>query len=284
MEPLPQVFSPKKRRPWKRGAVSLGFLLGIIAAIYLFMPIRTNVLLLGIDRSPPETNLGRSDTMVLVTIVPPQPYVGMLSIPRDLWVSTAERGELRINSPHFFAEAEEEGSGPSAAVSTVQETFGVDVDAYVRFNFEGFTSIVDALGGVPIELETSTGGLPPGKHVLNGESALAFVRNRYGSDDFFRMANGQMFARALFARILQPLVWPRLPGALFSFMQHLDTNLAPWMWPRLFVALLRSGPGGIDARMISREMVQGFTTAQGAQVLAPDWSMINPVLFEMFGQ
>jgi hypothetical protein len=56
------------------------------------------------------------------------------------------------------------------------------------------------------------------------------------------------------------------------------------MWPRLGVNLLRAGPEGIDARILDREMVRGFTTASGAQVLAPDWSRINPVLLEMFGE
>ena len=131
------VVSAEPRKPWRRRAVFLGLLLGLATAIYLFIPVRTNILLLGIDRSPVGTNLGRSDTMILTTIVPPQPYVGMLSIPRDLWVSIPGNGENRINTAHFFAETEKTGSGPAAAVRTIHENFGVDVDAYVRFNFEG---------------------------------------------------------------------------------------------------------------------------------------------------
>jgi LCP family protein required for cell wall assembly len=241
-------------------------------------------LLLGIDRSPKGTNLGRSDTMILTTVVPLQPYVGMLSIPRDLWVSIPGNGENRINTAHFFAEAEKTGLGPGAAMRTVYENFGVEVDAYVSFNFEGLISVVDALGGVPVELERATGGLSPGVHVLDGESALAFVRNREGSDDFFRMAQGHIFINALIRKVSDLHVWPRLPGAFLSLIQHVDTDVAPWIWPRLLVAILRSGPDGIDARIISREMVQGFTTTEGAQVLAPDWSLINPLLFEMFAQ
>jgi hypothetical protein len=56
------------------------------------------------------------------------------------------------------------------------------------------------------------------------------------------------------------------------------------MWPRLTLAVIRLGPAGIDFRSITREMAQPFTTAGGASVLAPDWSRINPVLLEMFGQ
>jgi hypothetical protein len=55
------------------------------------------------------------------------------------------------------------------------------------------------------------------------------------------------------------------------------------LWPRLTLALLLSGPDGIDNRTIEREMVTPFTTDQGASVLLPDWSQINPLVREMFG-
>jgi len=54
--------------------------------------------------------------------------------------------------------------------------------------------------------------------------------------------------------------------------------------PRLGLALIRVGPDGIDNRVITREMVNPFTTSEGAQVLAPNWGKINPVLMEMFGE
>jgi hypothetical protein len=57
-----------------------------------------------------------------------------------------------------------------------------------------------------------------------------------------------------------------------------------WLWPRLGLTLIRTGPSGIDGRIIGRQMAQGFTTSGGAQVLAPDWSQINPMLKAMFNQ
>jgi hypothetical protein len=56
------------------------------------------------------------------------------------------------------------------------------------------------------------------------------------------------------------------------------------VWPRIALSVARLGPGGLDLRSISRDMVDPFMTAGGASVLAPDWAMINPVLLEMFGQ
>ncbi|MCJ7825259.1 MAG: LCP family protein, partial [Anaerolineales bacterium] len=218
------------------------------------------------------------------TTVPSQGYLGILSIPRDLWVSIPGVGENRINAAHFFAEADQPGSGPAASVATVAINFGLDLDYYIRIQFDGFRAFVDALGGIPVVLERPVEKLPAGPQVLDGEKALAFVRDRTGSDDFFRMAHGQIFLKALLQQFSRPVVWPRLPVALYQLTAAIDSNLPAWQWPRFVFAWLRAGSAGIDARLISREMVQGFTTSGGAQVLAPDWTRINPVLQEMFGQ
>ncbi|MFN2237294.1 MAG: LCP family protein, partial [Anaerolineales bacterium] len=74
----------------------------LIASLYLIGG-RTNVVILGLDTREPGSDLGRSDTIILTTFAPRQPYLGMLSIPRDLWVSIPDYGENRINTAHFFA-------------------------------------------------------------------------------------------------------------------------------------------------------------------------------------
>jgi LCP family protein required for cell wall assembly len=269
------------RRP---AVVFLGLLFGALVFVSLAWPPRFNLLVLGIDRTPQGTALGRSDTMVLMTFLPAKPYVGMLSIPRDLWVEIPTYGENRINAAHFFAESENPGTGPDLAVETVHENFGVDVDGYIRIQFEDLRDFVDALGGIPVTLEGPVGKLSPGDHLLDGETALAYVRSREGSDDFFRMSRGQHFLRAVLRRIGQPVVWPRLPLALAALIRSIDSSLPLWQWPRLAFTLMRVGASGIDGRIIDRTMANGFTTGGGAQVLAPDWTRINPVLMELFGQ
>jgi anionic cell wall polymer biosynthesis LytR-Cps2A-Psr (LCP) family protein len=169
-------------------------------------------------------------------------------------------------------------------MEAVRSNFGVDVHHYVRIQFPGLREFVDALGGVEIDLTTGTAGLPAGRHLLNGEQALAFIRSREGADDFTRMGSAQSFVRALMLQFLRPAAWPRLPIAALALLRAVDTDLPPWIWPRMALAMIRLGPGGIDFRSITREMVQPFTTAGGASVLAPDWGRINPVLLEMFGQ
>ena len=254
-----------------------------VSLIYLLVPFRTNLLVLGIDRVPQGTALGRSDTNILVTVLPLRPYIGMLSIPRDLWVVIPGVGENRINTAHFFAEGLNPGSGPAAALETIQHNFGIPVQYYVRLKFDGIVGIVDALGGLDIELENSMAGFPAGEHHLSGEQALVFVRDRQGSDDFFRMQQGQFFLAETFEQLLQPRTWPRVPAVISALGDAIDTNIPVWVWPRLAFALLRSGPGNIDSHIINRDFVSSSTTSEGAQVLIPDWSLISPLVDEIFG-
>ncbi len=254
-----------------------------ISAIYLLVPFRTDFLVLGIDRSPDGTDLGRSDTNILVTVRPLRPYIGALSIPRDLWVTIPGVGENRINAAHYFAEAENPGSGPGAALETINQNFGLSMRHYVRLKFDGIVGIVDALGGLDVELENPMGGLPAGQHKLSGEQALVFVRDRSGTDDFFRMLQGQFFIVELIEQLLEPSSWIRMPAFLAAVNESLDTNIPFWVWPRLGFALLRLGPGGIDHHVISRDYVSPTVTSEGAQVLLPEWPLILPLVGEIFG-
>lgn len=283
-QPVPVASRQPVRKRSRAAAFKGGVLLGLVLAAYLFFPGRINVLVLGIDRTPEGSAAGRSDTIILTTARPLTGYYGMLSIPRDLWVTIPIAGENRINTAHFFAEAAVEDSGPASSVETIALNFGVTVDYFIRIQFNSFRAVVDALGGVPIELEHSAGKWSAGAYQLDGEQALAFVRDRSGGDDFNRMMNGQLFIKSFLAQMMRPVNWPRLPLALGTLIAGIDSNLPIWEWPRYVFTLLRAGSRGIDTRMITREMVRGFETSEGAQVLAPNWEKINPLLMEMFGQ
>jgi LCP family protein required for cell wall assembly len=275
----------KRRRRHRSGCLlPLLILLGIpvlVCVVLLILPFPVNFVVMGIDRSPEGTALGRSDTIMLVSVHPLEGKVGMLSIPRDLWVQVPGVGENRINTAHFFAEANLPGSGPQALLDTIALNFQVNIPYYIRFQFNGFQDIVEAMGGVTINLETPTGGYSAGQHHLNGEQALAFVRDRAGSDDFFRMERGQIFIKAVVRRLLSPSAWINLPTILTAIFQNLDTNLPVWEWPRVGLAILRTRIDGIDNRTINREMVTPFTTNEGANVLLPRWEIILPVVNEI---
>jgi polyisoprenyl-teichoic acid--peptidoglycan teichoic acid transferase len=275
---------PARRRSRFGGCCcSWPLLLLAVILFYFFAPLRTNILLLGTDDSPERGSVGRTDTIILATVVPLKPYVGMLSIPRDLWVTIPGVGEQRINTAYFFAEANESGSGSEAALQTIRDNFGVPVRYYAVIHMAGLTSVVNALGGVDIRLDSPVGGYPAGVHHLNGEEALSFVRERSSSDDFSRMVRAQILIAGIFRKAIDPSHLVSLPQFIYSLTRVIDTNIPLWQWPRLLFAWGRAFVFGIDSQTITREMVVPFQTSQGAQVLAPNWEAINPLLRRMFG-
>lgn len=283
----PPVYRTTPRRPNRLGCCLVVLLIpvlciGLAFLSYVLIPGRTNILILGIDARPGEGDVGRSDTMILTTFLPQ--YVGMLSIPRDLWVNVPNVGEQRINTAHFFAEAAQHGSGPAAAMETVRQNFGVNVDYFVRIRFDGLRNVVDAMGGIDVTLPRAMSGYEAGSHHLNGEQALALVRDRAGSDDLYRNERALIFIKSAVQQMLRPASWLNYPAISLAVSQAVDTNIPMWQWPRLGIILLRVGAGNIDARSITHDMVIPFQTSQGASVLLPNWDLINPLLLEVFGQ
>jgi len=280
-----QAPEPPRRR--RRGCGCALLLLPALMLLlgYLLFPLRSNILLIGLDRALEGTDASRTDTNILLSIDPLLPVVNMLSIPRDLWVPIPGAGENRINTAHYFAELNLPGSGPQAAMQTVSSNFGVDLHYYARIRFDGLKDIIDSMGGVTIDLPEAMSGYPAGSHHLDGTQALAFARDRAGSDDFFRMQRGQLLIRSILKKFLNPLNWVYLPPATAATIRAVDTSIPLWQLPRFGVALLRAvAADSINAHTINREMVTPFTTNQGANVLLPNWDAINPLLFELFGQ
>lgn len=280
-----ELDSARKRRGCLPiGCLTIVFIIAIIAAYFLF-PSNQTILILGIDRSFENTAIGRSDTNILLGVRPLPGTVSVLSIPRDLWVNIPGYGENRINAAHFFGENDQAGTGPQLAVATIEDNFDLQVDHYVRIQLENFPQVVDAMGGVEIELETAMAGYPAGTHLLNGTEALAFVRDRAGTDDFFRMAQGQVFLKSFMRTLLNPSSVSNLPGILIASLDTIDTDIPIGQLPRVAVAVLRSYlTDQIEFVIIQREMVVPWLTPAGAQVLLPDWAQIQPLVRKEFGQ
>lgn len=283
MDRLQTVRTIPLMRPNKKRS-RIQFLLALFL-VYFLAPIRTNILFLGADDSPERGSAGRTDTMILATVVPLKPYIGMLSIPRDLWLHVPGVGEQRINTAYFYSEANQPGSGADAAMDTIHQNFDVPVRYYVVIHMLGLVSVMDALGGVDIQLDTSMGGMPAGRHHLNGSQALAFARDRSTSDDFGRMAGAQVLISGIAGKAFKPASWRNLPQFISALSHTVDTNIPYWQIPRLLFALVRAPFfGGVKNQTITREMVTPFVTSGGAQVLLPNWDAIRPMLKEIFGR
>ncbi len=281
LPPPPQNLPPPAKSPFQLRFFFLALLTGLLA--YFFLPLRTNLLILGVDSGLERGNLGRTATILLATVSPLRPSIGVLSIPRDLWVKIPGEGENRINTAYFFAEAKKAGSGFGAVKATIRENFGVRTNYTVILRMDGLIEVVDAMNGVDVTLAEPISGYEAGvKYHFDGKKALAFARSRAGSDDFARMKQGQILLRAAYRKLLKPETWLQIPDLLITLPGLVETNLPFWQWPRLGLALIRAGAEGIEARVISREMGRPFVTNQGAQVLAPNWDQIQPVINEMF--
>jgi len=300
-----------KRRPGRRRSCLSTFILAVLcviavpgaltltgyaASVWAMPESRVNAVILGIDRRPGQGYVVRTDTIMLATIASRNPSVGLLSIPRDLYVDIPGYGTNRINAAHFWGENESAGHGPELAMATVAANFGIPVHHYLRIDFDGFRAIIDAVGGIDVIVEeaivddaypTSDYGtihieIPQGLQHMDGEVALQYARSRHGSSDFSRTDRQQQILIALTRRLIEPQTWLSLPAVYQAFSEHVDTDLTIIQMLTLAPAILRVGPEGIEHRIIDREMTQTWTTPTGGAVLLPRWELINPVVQELF--
>src|SRR5919202_612926 len=114
---------------------------------------RVNVLLLGSDHRDGAGDLPRTDTIIVVTLDPASHTAGMLSPPRDLWVSIPGYGNERINAAFALGENAKKGGGPDLARKTVEQLIGVPIQHYALVGFSGFEKLVDQVGGVVLDVE-----------------------------------------------------------------------------------------------------------------------------------
>ncbi len=116
-------------------------------------PRRINILLLGIDQRTGETGTFRTDTMMVFSVDPVRKSVGMLSIPRDLWVDIPGSIPSRINNANVVGEQNAyPGGGPALAAATVTQNLGIKVDKYLLINFDVFTTVINTVAPNGVEV------------------------------------------------------------------------------------------------------------------------------------
>ena len=258
---------------------------------------RVNILLLGIDRRPGEHGPWRSDTMLLASADPAANSASMLSLPRDLWVPIPGFEENRINMAHYVGDAKEyPGGGPALAKKTVQYNFGVPVNYYVRVDFDGFRKILDAIGGIDIDVESEIiddkypdeyYGYDPlyiaaGRQHMDGELALKYARTRHGSSDFDRAKRQQQVLLAVRDKALQLNLLPKLPELMVLLADTVETDLQPNEILNLAQIGLNIGQDNVRSAVIDQNMTLRHVTPTGADVLLPKRDKIRPLIDEMF--
>lgn len=265
---------------------------------------RLTVLVMGLDRRPSETSIAfRTDTMMLVSLDPQTNSLGILSVPRDLYVDVPGYSQLqRINTPMVLGEGREPGSGPTLAMQTVQLNFGISVHAYVVADFNAFIELVDSIGGIDVTNDYTINDqfypdmnygydpfyLPAGTHHLNGYDALRFARTRHGDSDFERARRQQEVIYSVRDRILNFNMLPQLifsaPGLLASWDDNVYTNLNLEQIIQLAWYLKDVPVENIQTGVIDYNYVSNYTTSQGASVLIPNRYRLSELLIQVFGE
>ncbi|WNE96994.1 LCP family protein [Streptomyces luomodiensis] len=210
----------------------------------------------------------------------------MVSLPRDSWVTippfTGPDTGKRYGQSQNKLNASFSMAGPELLVRTIEYNTGLHIDHYAEIGFGGFAKIVDSVGGVEIDVpqdmkEKHAGtDLKKGKQTLNGQEALAFVRQRYGlaGGDLDRTRNQQKFLSALADKaatpstVLNPFkLYPTMGAGLDSLI--VDKDMSLWDVKDMFFAM-KSVSGGDGKQMNMPVSNPGLATSKGSAV---QWDM-----------
>src|SRR5918993_4968766 len=232
----------KDYRPERRGGLLQSLflvllVLFVLLLLYLFVPFGTGrAVLLGSDARAEE--MSRADTIMLA-----KANGGLLAVPRDTLVEIPGLGEDKVNAA--FA-----NGGPELMVETLENLTGLPVENYVVLDFGGTREIVDALGGITVNveepIETEQDGeffsIPARPQRLTGAQALAYVRYRGGpTADIGRIGRQQRFLQALTGEAASPENLPRLPEMARAVWRNVETNMSPFEAARFAVRFGLSG-------------------------------------------
>jgi LCP family protein required for cell wall assembly len=236
----------------------------------LFPDRYVNIILLGSDRRKGGSTW-RTDTMIVVTLDTEGNYVRVLSIPRDLWVYIPGHGYDRINTADLWGELARKGNGPSVVKQTINQNLGIPIHYYVRVDFQGFVKIVDAVGGVDVDVECPLPDieLVPGMVHMDGDQALLYARSRKSTNDFDRSRRQRKLLMALWEQALTLDIIPRLPALWAAMAGTFQTDLPLDKVVSLASMGLHLEPNRILSQSIGPWQVQNWRTPQGYAVLLP---------------
>jgi len=236
---------------------------------------RLNILLIGTDQRPNEGTYN-TDTLIVVSIDPSTKQVAMFSLPRDSWGIPLPPGPLQgafgptyqAKITSFFTAVRGRpdlvpGTNQTRGYNGLKEVlgslYGIDIKYFVEVNFEGFKQVVDALGGVTINVQvpvidnsypSDTGRhariyIPAGIQHMSGAQALIYARSRHGSDDFDRGYRQQRVLTSLREQANVADLIPRIPDLVAAVKATVRTDI-----PQSELAKLAGLASSIDTKNI----------------------------------
>lgn len=188
--------------------------------------VKKNIVVLGVDER--SDDVGRSDTLFVVMFDSNTKSASLLSIPRDTRVRIAGHGWDKINHAYAYG-------GRELTQKTTEELLGLKINNYVMVDFKGFTGLVDAIGGIDIDVEKDmyyhddwdgfTIDLKKGRQHLDGKTAIQYVRYRDEEGDIGRIRRQQHFMMAVYDKIASADMLLHIPGLAKQLTSMVKTDL-----------------------------------------------------------
>ena len=220
---------------------------------YMVPPNKLNILIMGVDDRPKEDDPGRSDTLLVMTIDTESREASIISVPRDTRVRVKGLGWDKVNHAYLVG-------GVALTRQTTENFLGIPMDYYAKINLESFGRIVDAIGGVTIDVEKRMQyedswdhyviDLKPGVQRLDGRTALQYVRYRDEEGDIGRVARQQKFIKAVVMEISSPAIILKAPSLIREVFSSLDTDIPAALMLGLARKLKDGLSGGFKTQMV----------------------------------
>ncbi len=248
-----------------------------------------NVLLIGVANENLQRP-GLADSLMVVSINRDLGLVSVLSLPRDLWVYVDGHGMSKLNTAHFYGEADSDPdiTGVTLLKQTILYNFGIEIDYYARINFLGLKSIINTLGGVWITVDCTLQDwkiidpygnihdeenwelftLQAGVRLLDGETALWYARSRRTSSDLDRSRRQQDILRAIWRTFQRHELLTDLPTLFQQFSEAVDTDMTPDVLFSLAPLSLSTSTGDVNyLRMrVHHEIENAFSEGEGRAI------------------
>ena len=234
-----------------------------------------NILVLGCDEREGDS-AARADVIMVATIRPEAKEVSVFSIPRDTRVAIKGHNQDKINHAMAYG-------GIPLILDSVENLLNIKIDHYVKVNFDGFINVIDALGGVNIEVPCrmykplEAIDLLPGYQTLSGSEALAFVRWRGdGTGDYGRIERQQEFLTAVTGKVRE-MSMKQVLGVASAVMDSIETDMSIKQMTSYGVNLL--GIGSEDIHTYS--FVGSELWLHGVNYVEPDMDAIAEIVDKM---
>ncbi len=168
-----------------------------------------------------------------------KPQIRVVPLPRNLVVDPPSamdiEGKMMLNQTYFFGTSgmghfSGEGYGAGALAAAIKETFGIAIDHYAVLNLAAFTQLIDAIGGIEVDLPTFVDDMPisyfpAGKQTLNGDQALKLARARQKYSDQFRINSQSIILNAVYDRVKDPVILLKIPSIYQTLSSSIQTDL-----------------------------------------------------------